>query len=196
VSIIYKPSLLYLGFLTLPFSPFSPLRFPCFPASTFVPLLSPLLLYMPIICPYSCYMGLYCTIPSYKPTGFVTRDDAYDNVRPTSQRRAVSPEAPISAAPDCRWRQLSRFFARWHSFYQHFRSLICNDDDRAMQCITPTHYLNYHTTQQTGVNATVQPSLIWSAALTCVTYIDDALCGVIGCHKYDTTDHAPYALLC
>jgi len=36
---------------------FLPLPFPSFSTPTFLPLLSPLLLYMPIICPYSCYIA-------------------------------------------------------------------------------------------------------------------------------------------
>ena len=55
------------------------------------------------------------------------------DVRPTSQCRAVSPAALFSAAPDCRWRRwLARFFAWRDIFHQHFRSLICDDDDRAL----------------------------------------------------------------
>ena len=42
------------------------------------------------------------------------------NVRPTSQRRAVSPAA-VFCSPDCRWRRrLSRFFARRHIFSSTF----------------------------------------------------------------------------
>ena len=66
---IYKPSLLYLGFLTLPFSLhfFSSL----FPPSLHPPSfpLSPLL-YMLVVCPYSCYIGLHCTRST--STGFAT----------------------------------------------------------------------------------------------------------------------------
>ena len=57
---------------------------------------------MPIICPYSCYIGLYCTIPSYRPSGFAARDDAYDvmlGLHHNAERRAVSPTDVFSAAP-------------------------------------------------------------------------------------------------
>ena len=68
------PSLLYPGFLTLPFTlllfhPFS--SFPAPPSFSLSPLL-----YMPIIYPHNGYIGLYCTISSY--TGSAARDDAYD----------------------------------------------------------------------------------------------------------------------
>ena len=57
------------------------------------------------------------------------------NVRPIShsQRRAVSPTALFSAAPNCHCRRrFSRFFAR-----RHFRSLIDDDDDdRALHDIS------------------------------------------------------------
>jgi len=86
-------------------------------------------------------------------------------------------------------------------FHQHFRSLMYNDDD-LMHCnvhflphITAMHYLNYRTAQWTGANAKVQPSLTWSAPPTLIGYTDDALCDVIGSHKYDTTAHVPYALI-
>ena len=52
----------------LPYTSFSPLPFPSFPAPPFL-LPSP----THMICPYSCYIGLYCTISSY--TGVATRDD-------------------------------------------------------------------------------------------------------------------------
>ena len=54
-----------------------------------------------------------------------------------AERRAVSPTALFTAAPDCRWRRrLSRFFAQ-RPFYQHFRSLIDDDDDdRALHDLT------------------------------------------------------------
>jgi len=69
---------------------------------------------MPIICPYSCSISSY--------TGFVPLTiRLWRNVKPTSQRRAVSPAALFSAAPDCRWRRwLSRIFARRHSFINIF----------------------------------------------------------------------------
>jgi len=63
---------------------------------------------MHVICPYSYYTGLYCTIPSYRPTGFATCDDAYDvmlgmlGLHHNAERRAVSPATLFSAAPDCR----------------------------------------------------------------------------------------------
>jgi len=42
---------------------------------------------------------LYC--PAIQPTGFAARDNAYDvKLGYTSQRRAVSPAALFSAAPD------------------------------------------------------------------------------------------------
>ena len=69
---IYKPLLLFLGFLTLPFS----LPFPSFPAQrSFPPSPTPptYAYNMPI---HLLYVGLYCTISIY--TGFATRDDAYD----------------------------------------------------------------------------------------------------------------------
>ena len=58
----------------------------------------------------------------------------WHNVRPTSQRRAVSPAALFSAAPDCRWRRrrLSRFFRTTTYFYKHFPSLIYNVDNCAL----------------------------------------------------------------
>ena len=55
------------------------------------------------------------------------------DVRPTPQRRAVSPTALFSAASDCRGRRrLSEFFARQHIFHQHFRSLTYDDDNRTL----------------------------------------------------------------
>jgi len=47
--------------------------------------------------------------------------------------RAISHAALFSAAPDCRWRRrLSRFLHDDIFFHRHFRSLIYNDDDRAL----------------------------------------------------------------
>jgi len=66
-------NLLTLPWLSYTFSPppsFSPPPFSLLTARTFLPPLSPLLLYMPIIYPYSCYIGLQCTISTY--TGFAT----------------------------------------------------------------------------------------------------------------------------
>jgi len=38
-------------------------------------------------------------------------------------------------------RRHCRFYARRHIFHQHFCSLICNDDDRALQrTFSATHY--------------------------------------------------------
>ena len=42
------------------------------------------------------------------------------DVRPASQRRAISPAALFSAAPNCRWWRLSWFFARRHIFSSTF----------------------------------------------------------------------------
>jgi len=61
----YHSSLLYLGFLTLPFHRSFPPSPPTPPPSLYS-----LLLYMPTVCQYSC------TISSY--ARFETRDDAYD----------------------------------------------------------------------------------------------------------------------
>ena len=106
----------------LPYTSFlHPLALPPFcllppPPSSFSPLL-----YMAITCPYSCYIGLHCTTCTYtgRPGEPLTLSKAASNhvdVRPTSQCRAVSPAALVSAAAlDCCWRwRFSQFFARWH----------------------------------------------------------------------------------
>ena len=102
----------YPPYFTLPCTSFLPLSFPSFPAPTSSPL--SLLLYMPII-------QLLCrTVPHYTQLYRLCypRRRLWRNVRPTSQRRAVSPAAVFSAAPDCRWRpRLSRFFAPWYIFF-------------------------------------------------------------------------------
>ena len=92
---------------------------PSLPPPSFPPL-SPLL-YMAITCPYSWYIGLHCTTCTYtgRPGEPLTLSKAasnHVNVRPTSQCRAVSPAALVSAAAlDCCWRwRFSQFFARWH----------------------------------------------------------------------------------
>ena len=72
VATICKPSLLYLGFLTLPFSPsFLPFPFPSSPEWEWERggILSPLS-HSSYICLHSCYIGVHCTISTY--TGFAT----------------------------------------------------------------------------------------------------------------------------
>ena len=67
------------------------------------------------------------------------RVDVID-VKPTSQRRAVSLEALLSAAAtdDDDFLDFSRDDIIFH---QHFRSIIYNDDDRALQrTFSATHY--------------------------------------------------------
>jgi len=78
----------------------------------------------------------------YSPPYCCRRRRRRRDVRPTSQRPAVSPAALFTAAADCRRRRrLCRFFARRHIFCHHYRSPICNDDDRALQrTLSATHY--------------------------------------------------------
>ena len=86
-------TLAFLHFLS-PF--FAPLVFP--PSLPHLPSPSlPLLLYLPIIYPYSCYIALYSTSFSYRLQALLPATPPM-----TSQRRAVSPAAQISTAPDCR----------------------------------------------------------------------------------------------
>jgi len=104
------------------------------------------------------------------------------DVRPTSQRRAVSPAALFSAVPDYRWRpRLSRIFRTTTYLFINIFVLSPRTTIIALcigyfpRRITPTHYLNYYTAQRTGVNATVQPSLISSVAPTRVAHRRRAL---------------------
>jgi len=93
----------------------------------------------------------------------------------------------------------TELFARPH-FYQHFHSLTRNDDDRALQrTFSAMHYRHALLKLPHGaVNWSECNSSTWfdlKHSATHIAYIDDMLCDVIGCHKYDTTDHAPYALI-
>ena len=82
---------------------------------------------------------MYCTIHSYRPTGFATRDDAYDvmlGLHHNAERRAVSPAALFSAAPTAA--DDGDFLDFSHDdifFQQHFRSLTYNDVDLALHSL-------------------------------------------------------------
>jgi len=75
------------------------------------------------------------------------------DVKPTSQRRAVSPAALFSAAPDCHWRRrFSPFFAGRHIFINisiNMTIMLCNG--HFLRRITATH-VNY-TGQRSGWNS-------------------------------------------
>jgi len=115
------------------------------------------------------------------------RQRLWHNVRPTSQRRAVSPAALFSATPDCRWRRrLSRFFARRHIFHQHFRSLIYNDDDRALHDIS--------------ADFTMTSPLLCGTAYVYVSWME-SLCDLFlpvvqsqAVEEHDSLDNTPFQL--
>ena len=107
---MYEPSLLYLGFLTLPFSSlFFPPSHPTSP--------------MPI--------QLH-KIQLYRLWYLWQR--LRRNVRPTSQCWAVSPAALFFAAPDDN--DYLNFSHDDLFFHQHFCSLIYNNDDRTLHDIS------------------------------------------------------------